>query len=107
MVLEVPKDGSLDAVRKAFKDKNKLVYVVVAEAKSETWAIALDAEQSFSGLVPVRIEDPKQAGEWITEKSKVAATSDWNGNVLMLLTGPEAENKDFVFQALLQASESA
>lgn len=101
--MEVPPD-SLDAVRAALKDETKLVYLVAAGVDSDSWAIACAVEQEMAGVLSVRLQDRNAASEWITDSTRISATTDWAGNVLLQLTVVQAEDKDLVLQELNKAS---
>lgn len=99
MQIEVP-PHSLDSVRTALKDGNKLVYMVIAAADSSAWEIALAAEQDLAGVFPVRFQDRKDAKEWIADTNIVAAAADWDGRIHTFLSAAQADDKDFVEQIL-------
>ena len=99
MAIEVP-SASLDEVRAALRDRNKLVYLVIAASDATAWDIALALEQDIVGAYSVRFQNRKDAGEWINDTGKVAAVTGWDGKVRTLLTSTQAEDKQFVEDAL-------
>ena len=99
MAIEVP-SASLDDVRAALRDRTKLVYFVIAGVDSTAWAIAQAAEQDIPGACPVRFQNRQDAGEWIADVKNVAAVTGWDGKVCTSLTPDQAEDKDFVYNAL-------
>lgn len=102
MAMEVPLD-SLDVVREALKDETKLVYLVVANADSDCWAIGCAVEQEMAGILSIRLHDRASAQEWIKDSAHIAAVTDWAGNVRCELSAAQAEDKDFVLQELNKA----
>ncbi|MCX5784608.1 MAG: hypothetical protein NTX59_02870 [Elusimicrobia bacterium] len=106
MSLEIP-PASLENVQSTLQDQTKLVYLIVGDASSEAWTIALAAEQELAGVAAIRFTTRDDAQNWINQAGMVAATSNWAGKIITLLNLSQAEDKDFVLTAIDRDSRVA